>query len=154
MKSIICFFLSISLSCLGENVLVLFYRDLPDTNVWEKLNGIPPLCIADSRSTLITSIPPGWSTNWTREQVHAHSVIMAPQYQSWYSQVKASEQASFLTNIVILRNQFASNQVFLGNVATNRPAVTTLALSNQTVTISRILNQIRPLLSDMYKGDQ
>ena len=56
-------------------------------------------------------------------------------------------------NIASFTNLLSSNQVFLATVQTNQAAVTTLALSNQTVTISRLLNRIGKMLTDQYRGD-
>lgn len=148
-----CFILILICStCFAQNVLVKFYRDLPPT-IWENTNGVPQLTIAEFEFTPSSSFSAPWSTNWTEARFNQHRTTNEPLYNAWYAQVKAAEQGVFLTNIVILRNLYSSNSAFLGIVATNRPAVTTLALSNQTVTISRILNQLRPSLQDMYKGD-
>lgn len=57
-------------------------------------------------------------------------------------------------NLATLNNLYQTNVVFMGLVATNRPAVTVTVLSNQTVTVTRILNQIGPLLKDLYNERQ
>jgi hypothetical protein len=136
----------------GQNVLVEFYRD-ENTNLWEKINNIPPLCISRFEFTPLPTIPLGWSTNWTIARFNEHQSTNQIVYSNWYAGVKAGEAGVLVTNMATLRNLYASNVVFMGLVATNRPAVTPVVLSNQTVTVTRILNQLGPLLRDLYKGD-
>jgi hypothetical protein len=150
-------FLIVSMPCFGQNVLVKFYRDEPNTNLWEKINNIPPLCISAFQSTPLPTIPLGWSTNWTITRFNEHQTTNTIVYNNWYANVRAAEAGVLATNIATLRNLYTSNALFMGMVATNRNAVVftnnNLNVSNQIVTLSRILNQLGPLLKDLYKGD-
>lgn len=93
-------------------------------------------------------------SNWVAARIAA--------WRTWRTNVYEVQQASIESNRVFVLNQnlatlnnlYQTNVVFMGLVATNRPAVTVTVLSNQTVTVTRILNQIGPLLRDLYNERQ
>lgn len=134
-------------SCLGQNVYVKFYRDVP---VELKPSGIPDLCVHGFKKTSQTDIPPGVSTNFTQAQFDAHLITMEPIYNAWKASVESNRLFQINATLVTLNNLYQTNINFMGLVATSRPAVTVVVLSNQTVTVTRILNQLGPLLKDLY----
>lgn len=71
-----------------------FYRDEPNTNSWEKINSIPPLCVSTFEFTSLSTIPSGWSTNWTVARFNEHRSTNEVVYNTWYSGVKSIENSN------------------------------------------------------------
>lgn len=141
----------LALPCFGQNVLVKFYRDEPNTNLWEKVNGIPPLCISEFQTVSHANAVAGWSTNWTTARFSEHRSTNEVVYNAWYAGVKSNETAVLTINIALLKALLDANQTFLDSVNSGA-AISAGVLSNQTVRSARILHQLEPVLRDVYRG--
>lgn len=152
----------VSLSALGQNWKARMYSTYPAGDPY-----------------IIAGGPTNWAAEWVEigtnltasapyifvgNNAARDSFIAArlPTWQSWKTnvfdvQVTLAESNRLLQisqNLALLNNLYQTNIAFMGLVATNRPAVTVTVLSNQTVTVTRILNQIAPLLKDLYNERQ
>jgi hypothetical protein len=138
-------------SCLpvfGQNVLVRFAKDCPPCP--ESTNGCPALTVIGFNYTASGTFTAPWSTNWTVARFNQHQSTNEPLYDAWYAGVQSNRLFQINQTLTTLNNLYQTNINFMGLVATNRPAITVTVLSNQTVTVTRILNQLAPLLKDLY----
>lgn len=138
-----CLLAAITLSALGQRVLVKFSANNPDLpNGW-------PYETSNPLST--TNVPAGWSTNWTIAQVEARRASLQSEYQAIQDAKTLTLQTNRQAQLQALKALFDNFEIYnTGWINGSNYNATQMQLILRQH--NEALVRMRPFLRDMYES--